>query len=139
MSKPLTKLQAKMMLNLGCAIFHSTFIPGEFIRKVNGKLIDEAGLELEEDGFWRYRSQPIFDSSWFVFDEDLLKANQLKKTVSKIANSISLFGKLKQVSITTQDLTGFESHFELKDITLFELLSFLSGQSEATILITIQP
>ncbi len=139
MSKPLTKEEAKLMLELGMAIFHNTFLPGEFIRKVNNKLIDEAGLELEEAGFWRYRNKPVFDDLWFVFDEDLLNKGQLNRHANKIANSISLIGKLKHVSITGQDLTGFESHYELKDVTLIELLSFLSDQSEAITLITIKP
>lgn len=60
----MTKTEALAALDLGKVIRHRSFMKHEFIRKLNGKILDESGLVLDEKLFWQNRNAGFFNEGW---------------------------------------------------------------------------
>ena len=67
----MTKQEAKQALEDGFKIAHRNFFSDEFIFRNNGVLTDEGGIQLDEEDFWRYRQDPVYDNNWDIFDPSL--------------------------------------------------------------------
>ena len=68
----MTREEAKIYLESGKQLTHSTFIDIEFIglKKVNEMrfIYDENGFLLPEKEFWKYRESSVFDNGWKFFN-----------------------------------------------------------------------
>lgn len=60
----MNKTEALQALEEGKAIRHKSFLDYEFIRKVNGKIIDEAGIVLNQELFLASRNAGFFNEGW---------------------------------------------------------------------------
>jgi hypothetical protein len=66
-SQALTIWQAKEKLDNGCAVRHTLFSPDEFIvRRDNGQLCDEQGIDLIENLFWEDRKDIFWQVGWSI-------------------------------------------------------------------------
>lgn len=66
--KTTTQTQAKQLLKAGKIMKHASFIEGEYLREVNGVLLDEDSNQLDAQEFWRLRSAEIWQTGWSVED-----------------------------------------------------------------------
>lgn len=64
----MNKTEALEALKAGKAIRHRAFLQEEFIIRINGVIIDESGLQLDENLFWKDRQAGFFDEDWSVIE-----------------------------------------------------------------------
>lgn len=60
--------QAKELLEKGEYLTHRFFEPHEFIKKVDGVLMDESELTLNEKEFWDVRRTKYWKQDWEVYE-----------------------------------------------------------------------
>lgn len=61
----MNKTEAKIMLNAGCILTHSSFSDDEFIYLKNGEIHDENGYNLNSE-FWAIRFEECWNSGWEI-------------------------------------------------------------------------
>jgi hypothetical protein len=88
----MTKQQAKIALELGYKVTHSTFLPDEYIvLDLETSLYkDECSCAMSTKSFWSYRTESIFDHDWFVVAENVYQATSISLRVLAVEFSRKL-------------------------------------------------
>jgi hypothetical protein len=60
----MTKAEALLALDQGKTVRHRLFQSYEYIRRIDGALVDSEGITLLEDLFWMDRNTGIFNEGW---------------------------------------------------------------------------
>lgn len=65
----LSKEDAILAIKKGYWVQHRYFDDNEMISMKGPKIIDENGLEMDYDQFWKYRSEPKWDKDWLLLSD----------------------------------------------------------------------
>ncbi len=66
----MNKQTAIIAMLSGIKVRHALFGSDEYITFVNGNLVDESGLELNEVDFWSFRNSSFWESEWYIYGEN---------------------------------------------------------------------
>lgn len=65
----MTKQQAIAAMREGKKVTHPFFYPDKWITMRGYMIVTEEGFETPEHEFWKYRTDPAFDTDWHIFYE----------------------------------------------------------------------